>query len=179
MKKILFLLLVFIGLVGCSEIKIKNVEKKVKESIQSDLTQQFGKYNLLVSTVELSGKDIYQGLFEVLYDGKSYQFPVSANKDTYQYKFNPFIIKEEAEQAVKKLVNDTMKKDDWKEYGITAIKIALFPEGLDGYKGLATLKYKGNEYEVSINVRHSYDSGIMYEIPAGSFDFLIEENYYY
>lgn len=177
MKKILFLLLVFIGLVGCSEIKIKNVEKKVKEYIQSDLTKQFGKYNLVVSKVELKGDKIYQGQFEVLYDGKPYQFPVSVNEDSYQYKFDQYIIKVEAEEAVKKLVNQSMKEEEWKSYGIALTKINLFPEGANGYKGLATLEYMKKQYNVSINVKHSYDSGIMYEINPEEFVFLDNNSY--
>ncbi len=179
MKKLVFLLIIMIGLLGCGELKTRNTEKKIKEAIQSDLTQQYGKYNLVISKLDLTGDGVYQGQMEVLYDGKPYQFPVSVNGDSYQYKFDPYVIKEEAEIAVKKMVNETMKEADWKKYGITATKITLFPEGVEGYKGLATLKYKGNEYEATINVKHSYDSGIMYEIPSGSFNFLIEDEYNY
>lgn len=179
MKKLLFILTMLIGLIGCGEIKVKSTEKKIKEAIQSDLSQQYGKYNLVVSKVELTGDGVYQGQAEILYDGKPYQFSVSVNGDSYQYKFDTYIIKEEAEEAVKQMVNESMKEADWKQYGITATKITLFPEGIEGYKGLATLTYKGKEHEVTINVKHSYDSGIMYEIPSGSFNFLIEDGYNY
>lgn len=179
MKKLVFLLIIMIGLLGCGELKTRNTEKKIKEAIQSDLTQQYGKYNLVISKLDLTGDGVYQGQMEVLYDGKPYQFPVSVDGDSYQYKFDSFIIKEEAEEAVKKLLNESMKEPDWKKYGMTSNKITLFPEGSDGYKGLATISYRGEEHEVTINVKHSYDSGIMYEIPSGSFSFLIEDEYNY
>ncbi len=179
MKKLVFLLIILITLVGCGELKTISTEKKIKEAIQRDLTTQYGKYNLVVNKVELTGDGVYQGQIEILYDGKPYQFPISVNEDSYQYKFDSFVIKAEAEEAVKKLLNESMQESDWKKYGIIATKITLFPEGVEGYKGLATLKYKGNEYETTINVKHSYDSGIMYEIPSGSFNFLIEDEYNY
>ncbi len=179
MKKVIFILIIFINLFGCSEIKSKFIEKKIKQSIQNDLTSKFKKYNLLVNKVELTGNDSYQGHAEILYDGNPYQVSVSVNGDNYQCKFDSYIIKEEAEIATKELINKDLKIE-YKGLKLIATKVTLFPKTINEYEGKLTLKYTTlrndeEEHEISINVKHSYDNGIIYKLPSDAFNFLISD----
>ncbi len=172
MKKLLALL-VFTCLFfsGCKDVML---EKNIKEDVQSYLNSNYQNYSLEIKKVTLNGdNNSYTGISEIYYDGKSYNVPIevkgSSSSWEWKMKWDVYIIKEEAEKSIKDLVEENFTKSN-----IPAIveKVTLFSNGENTYKGLISINYLGQSRDLNVEVNHSYDSGIMFNIPQEDLSFL-------
>lgn len=172
MKKLL-IISVFVCLFfsGCKDIML---EKNIKKDVQDFINSNYGGYTIVVNKVTLSGDNkVYNGNTEISYNGKIYNIPIevkgSSSSWEWQMKFDTYIIKEEAEKAIKSLAQENFKKND---IPISITKVTLFPSNENAYKGLLSINYQGESKELNIEVNHSFDSGIMFNIPQEELSFL-------
>ena len=101
--RVLVLSLMIIVITACG-INVKKMEKEVQVGIQDMFDKDYKTYEIVVNSVKITGEKTYKGTVEFLYKGKSYIQPViikSTDKEySYEFKFNPYVIKEEAEKAL-------------------------------------------------------------------------------
>jgi len=172
MKKILTIsLFVCLFFSGCKDIML---EKNIKKDVQSYISNDYGKYSIIVNKVTLTGDNsVYNGNTEISYNGKTYNIPieVKGNSSAWEWKmkFDVYIIKEEAEKTIKDLAQKNFNKNS---IPISIKTVTLFPSTENSYKGIVTIDYLGQLRELNIEVNHSFDSGIMFNIPQEDLSFL-------
>ena len=109
----LVMMLLLIFMVACGN-GVKEMQKEIQVGIQEMFDKDYPAYGLKVSKVEVTGDSTYKGSVEFLYNGKAIIQPVIINKDgkeySYEFKFNPYVIKEEAEKTTKKMIEDSLSK---------------------------------------------------------------------
>ena len=98
------------------------MDNMVKEGLKSNFDKDYKDYEIVVTGVKVIGDKTYKGTVEFLYEGKPYIQPViikSTDKEySYEFKFNPYVIKEEAEKATLKLIEENLLKADKKKFKI-------------------------------------------------------------
>jgi len=172
MKKILMIsMFVCLFFSGCKDIML---EKNIKKDVQGYINKDYGKYAIIVNKVTLTGENkVYNGNTEISYNGKTYNVPIevkgSSSSWEWQMKFDVFIIKEEAEKAVKDLAQDNFNKNN---IPISIKAVSLFPNNENSYKGIISIDYLGQSKDLNIDVNHSFDNGIMFNIPPEELSFL-------
>lgn len=173
--KVLFLSLMIIAITACG-FNVKKMEKEVQTGIQEMFNKDYKSYELVVNNVKIMGDKTYKGTVEFLYKGKSYIQPViikSIDKNySYEFKFNPYVIKEEAEKATLKLIEENLQELDKKKFNIEVSEVSLFPNGENSYDGMATLILNNKKYNVKVDIKYSDEGTIMYKIEDKEFDTL-------
>jgi hypothetical protein len=170
MEKILkkvFLILTIVSIVGCG-MNLSKLEKEIQIGIQQMFDKDYKDYEIVVTGVKVIGDKTYKGTVEFLYEGKPYIQPViikSTDKEySYEFKFNPYVIKEEAEKATLKLIEENLLKADKKKFKIEVSEVNLFPNGDNSYDGIAVLTLNDKKYNIKVDVKYSDEGTIMYKI---------------
>ena len=165
--RVLVLSLMIIVITACG-INVKKMEKEVQVGIQDMFDKDYKTYEIVVNSVKITGEKTYKGTVEFLYKGKSYIQPViikSTDKEySYEFKFNPYVIKEEAEKATVKLIEESLLKPDKKKFKIEVSEVNLFPNGENSYDGMVILLLNNKKYNLKVDVKYSDEGTIMYKI---------------
>lgn len=173
MLKSLVIIQLLIFMVACGN-NVKEMQKEIQVGIQEMFDKDYSIYGLKVSKVEITGDSTYKGIVEFLYNGKPITQPVIINKNgkeySYEFKFNPYVIKEEAEKTTKKIIEDSLSKQEYKKYKMSVSSVKLFSNGENSYDGLALLKLNNKEYNLKVDVKYSEDGAIMYKIEEKEFE---------
>lgn len=165
--RLLVLTLMTIVITACG-VNVKKMEKEVQVGIQDMFDKDYKTYEIVVNSVEITGDKTYKGTVEFLYKGKSYIQPViikSNDKEySYEFKFNPYVIKEEAEKATLKLIEENLLEPDKKKFKIEVSEVNLFPNGENSYDGMVILLLNNKKYNLKVDVKYSDEGTIMYKI---------------
>lgn len=165
--RVLVLSLMIIVITACG-INVKKMEKEVQVGIQDMFDKDYKTYEIVVNSVKITGEKTYKGTVEFLYKGKSYIQPViikSTDKEySYEFKFNPYVIKEEAEKATVKLIEESLLEPDKKKFKIEVSEVNLFPNGENSYDGMVILLLNNKKYNLKVDVKYSDEGTIMYKI---------------
>lgn len=179
MKLKLYLLFILFSLflLSCGT-STEDVTNQTKTDIENYLNENFKEYNIKIDSINLKKTDEkYTGIVTVMYKEEKTEFPITVtlkeNNYNYDFVLLPMRIKGIAEGAAKKLLEETINKDNWaKENDLEVKSISFYPGTENSYEGLVTFIHASKEHNVGITFRYDKNGGYMYSLEDSAFDFL-------